>query len=601
MYNQSYFNEGKPNSSVYIKLSQKVKKNKKGLKKLKIAVLSSSTLDIIQDYLIVELARRGIKGILLFLPPNQFEQQILDDNSTLYEFNPDIVFLIPNIEDLCVNDIGFIKENLIKVLMKRYKLWISELRKKCDATILATNFQATLITPSALDDGQSPKSLNAIIIENNSSLSKYCKKKENCCIFDLNNLILTFGSKDWTDQRFFYIGKIRQSYNAQVFFADAIARILAAILFTPRKCIVLDADNTLWGGVVGEEGINGIELSDSFPGNVYKEFQKYLLRQRARGIILAIVSKNNEDDVLSVLKNHKDSLLKPKHFSCFKINWKDKARNIIEVAEELNIGLDSIVFIDDNPVEREWVKNKISDVLIPDLPSSPTEYINSIEKLEAFDFLSITNEDKKRADMYYQEGKRKKEKIKFNTIEDFLKNLKMEASVEDINQNNLKRVIQLLNKTNQFNLTVRRHNETDLRNIIKNGGIGITLRLKDKFGDSGLIGLAIANSKNAEKNCWGIDSFLLSCRVLGRKVEDLLLSLINEKIKSKHKKTYTYLEGEFIKGKKNSQVSDFFPKRGFKILNGYDNRWSRDVLKYPIERPKYIQVNFDGPKVRKKA
>ena len=198
-------------------------------------------------------------------------------------------------------------------------------------------------------------------------------------------------------------------------------------------------------------------------------------------------------------------------------------------------------------------------------------------------------------------GKRKKEKIKFHTIEDFLKNLKMEASVEDINQNNLKRVIQLLNKTNQFNLTVRRHNETNLRNIIKNGGIGITLRLKDKFGDSGLIGLAIANSKNAEKNCWIIDSFLLSCRVLGRNVEDLLLSLINEKIKSKHKKTYTYLEGEFIKGKKNNQVSDFFPKRGFKILNGYDNRWSRDVLKYPIERPKYIQVNFDGPKVRKKA
>ena len=343
--------------------------------------------------------------------------------------------------------------------------------------------------------------------------------------------------------------------------SSAISRTLSAIYFAPKKCIILDADNTLWGGVVGEEGLDGIELSEFYPGNVYKEFHRYLLRLRKKGVILAIVSKNNENDVLNTLKKHKDSLLKPKHISCYRINWLDKAKNIKEVAKELNIGLDAIVFIDDNPVEREWVKKTIPEVIVPDLPSSPIEYISSIESLEAFDFLQISDEDKNRPKMYYQEKKRKEEKEKICNVDDFLKGLRMEASVENINEKNLKRVIQLLNKTNQFNLTVKRHNESELKKILNQDSIGLTLRLKDKFGDSGLVALAIAYDESKKRNCWKIDSFLLSCRVLGRQVEDLLLSLVSELILADNKNNQVFLEGEFIKGKKMNKYLTFSKKR----------------------------------------
>ena len=254
--------------------------------------MSSFTVDVIENYLIVELARRGIKGILCFFPINQFEQQILDNSSDLYKFNPDLVIFFPSIEDMCTNEIGYIKQRLIKGLTQRYKFWINQLRKKSKSTIVAANYQTDFLNPFALDEGQDPRNLNTIISENNQILSKFCKAKENCFIFDLYNLLFKFGSKNWTDIRFLYIGQIRQSYKAQIFLAEAISRMLAAIFFVPKKCIILDADNTLWGGVIGEEGIDGIELSDSYPGNVFKDFHKYLLRQRSRGVILAIVSKN---------------------------------------------------------------------------------------------------------------------------------------------------------------------------------------------------------------------------------------------------------------------------------------------------------------------
>ncbi len=586
IFDKKFNSEKKITSSTYFKISAEVKNNLFNLKEKKIIIISSFTIEIIENYLIVELARRGIKGNLKFLPINQFEQNIFKKDSDLYKFIPDTIILFPSLEDFCEDAIGVLKKKSIEGFIDRYKSWIEELRRNCNSQILAANLQVS----SMLNELKNEENINFLIAKTNLSLLNFCKKIENCFIFDYYNSLHTFGTKSWTDLKYFYIGKIRQSYDAQIFLASSISRTLSAIYFIPKKCLVLDADNTLWGGVLGEDGIGGIELSEAYPGNVYKEFHKYLLRQRQKGIILAIVSKNNEDDVIKTLLEHEDSLLKPHHISSYRINWNDKVKNIKEISDELNIGLDSLVFIDDNPVEREWVKNRLPEVVVPDLPSSPTLYIDTIEHLEVFDFTDISNEDKKRTKMYKDEGRRKKEKKKFGSIEEFLSELKMKATVERVNKNNLKRVVQLINKTNQFNLTLRRHNESDIQKIFRQDAIGITVRISDKFGDSGLVGLAIAKKKR-DKNIWNIDSFLLSCRVLGRKIEDLLLSLLSEKILLVEKSKEIILEGEFREGKKNQQVADFFQKRSFKILDGYDNTWVRDIKKFPIKRPKYIQVN----------
>ncbi len=600
-FEEKFFDEENLKTATYFKLSQRIKDNKSHLKKKKIAIISSFTIDVIENYLFVELARRGIYSNFKFFPINQFEQQILDTGSDLYKFRPDVVILFPLVEDLCEDKLGFINKTTIQKFLKRFENWIFELRKKSNAVILSSNLELSSFFPKLISDTQDTRSMNFIINNANLKLIKFCNKIEDCYLFDYKNTIFSFGSINWTDSRFFFLAKIRQSQKGQIFLSKVIARYISAIFSIPKKCIVVDADNTLWGGVIGEEGLGGIDLSDSYPGNVFKEFHKYLLRQRSRGVILALASKNNEIDVINTLKSHKDSILKPKHFSSVRINWNDKARNIKQIASELNIGLDSIVFVDDNPVEREWIKNEIPEVSVPNLPEDPLKYIDCLERMEAFDFLSISNEDKNRAEMYYNESKRRKEKDKSNSLEQFLKGLKMKAQLEEIDSTNLKRVVQLLGKTNQFNLTIRRHKESEIKEMLSNGAIGITLRLSDKFGDSGLIGVAIAKLINQSFASWKVDSFLLSCRVLGRNVEDLLLSLLCERIKSQSKHRKIILEGEYIEGKKNHQVSDFYSKRGFKSSNGFNNKWFRDIYKYPVNRPQHIKVKSNEKRIRKQT
>ena len=588
-------------TSAYLKLARKIKNSRFNFLKKKIAIISSFTSDVIENFFFVELARRGILGNLKFFPTNQFEQNILDEKSLLYEFQPDVVILLPLIEDLWENNKGEVEKSRIQKIFQRYKLWISDLKKKSDSVVIASNFQISYYYPSSLADSQNSDSIAFSINEINKKLTRFCSQFEDCFIFDYQKTIFSIGFKNLSDQKLFFLGKIRQSLQGQIILSSSLARQIAAVFYVPKKCLVLDADNTLWGGIVGEEGINGIELSDSYPGSVFKEFHKYLLRLRSNGILLAISSKNNEEDVFNVFKNHPDSILKKKHFSSHRINWNDKAKNIKEISKELNIGLDSIVFIDDNPIEREWVNKKLPEVLVPNLPSDPINYIKCLEKLEAFDFLVSSKEDKKRATMYSQEINRNKEKQKSNSLDQFLKGLKMEARYEEINKSNIKRVAQLINKTNQFNLTLRRHRESDIKVLLNKNAISVTLRLNDKYGDIGLIAVAIAGTDKTNGNVWEIDTFLLSCRALGRNIEDLLLFILCEKIKSNSKKSKILIEGKFNQAKKNNQVATFYPDRNFKRLKNFENKWYRDIINDPFNKPAHIKVLDNEKRSRKKT
>jgi len=383
------------------------------------------------------------------------------------------------------------------------------------------------------------------------------------------------------------LARIPFGVKAQIEIGKVIARTIAAIYTTPCKCLVLDLDNTLWGGVLGEDGIAGIKLSDDYPGNVYKSFQRTILGLRDQGVLLAIASKNNINDALDVMEKHTDCLIKKKHISSIQINWKDKATNLYKIARELNIGLNSIAFFDDNPVEREWIIEQVPDVRVINVPENPMFYSRALLNSRLFDKVNMTSEDTSRAEMYKHEKRRSEFHIKSKSVDDFLRGLKMSAKIGLVEDITLSRVEQLINKTNQYNLTCRRYTAEEIKDIISSGGVAIWISVKDKFGDSGIVGTAIAKKQN--NNEWIIDTFLLSCRVIGRKLESILLYYLCKLVKGKKG---VILYGEYIPTSKNNLINDFFIKFNFNEVINKENYWSCNLRETNISPSDFINVEF---------
>ena len=291
-----------------------------------------------------------------------------------------------------------------------------------------------------------------------------------------------------------------------------------------KKCIVLDLDNTLWGGIIGEDGQDGIALSLKPPGNSFMAFQQALRDYYDRGIILAINSRNNEDEAMEVIRTHPNMILKENHFAARRINWKDKVENLKELAEELNISLDSMVFLDDDPVNRQLVQTLLPEVLTPELPENPEEYVAFLNSLAYFDSNIITNEDLMRGNFYVTERLRREEERNFTNKEDFLRNLNLELIIYEDSSSHLERLSQLTEKTNQFNTLKKPLSTEEISQYIKSPQHTVFYaKLRDKFGDHGIIAFALAKR---DENSWNIESFLMSCRVFGRNVENAFLGEI---------------------------------------------------------------------------
>ena len=349
-----------------------------------------------------------------------------------------------------------------------------------------------------------------------------------------------------------------------------------AFLGKSKKCIVLDLDNTLWGGVVGEDGLDGIKLGSTPPGNAFVEFQKRLLALHQRGIILAINSKNNFDDAMHVIKNHPSMILREDHFASIKINWIDKVSNLKEIATELNIGLDSMVFFDDDPINREFVKMNIPQVHTVDIDDDPAMYAQILMQLNEFDLLQITEDDSKRGSMYLEE-KNRKNLMESTTLDDFLKQLEIKTKIKKVDQFSLPRISQLSLKTNQFNLTTKRYQEEDILKFSQDEKILVYgAEVKDKFGDNGITGVYIIKKHNNEE--WFIDTFLLSCRVIGRRIEDALMANILKQAKQEGVKR---VKAQFIPTQKNHPASNFLPSYGFTLEGDYWVFSLENEIKYP--------------------
>ncbi len=382
---------------------------------------------------------------------------------------------------------------------------------------------------------------------------------KNVKIFDLNSFTntLTIPLVDW---KFFFTSQLIINPKLAKPFAGWFEKNLRAINLNRKKCLILDCDNTLWGGVVGEDGTHGIKIGLDYPGICFKNFQKLILELSQKGIILAICSKNNLEDVLDVWRNNPNNLINDKIISAYRINWQDKASNIKSIADELNIGLDSLVFLDDNPIERGLVKELLPEVEVPEFPEKPYDLVNFFWKLfnEYFLTYELTNEDLKKSNQYKENFFRNESKKIFDNLDEYLSSLAIEIDIFSANDSNLLRIAQMTQKTNQFNLTTKRYTEDQLRVLISDGAFVFCAQVKDKFGDNGITVAAIIT--HTDNDQLHLDSYLLSCRILGREIEKVVLLKILTLVNPQNQK---FLNATYIPTSKNAQAANFLEKTGF--------------------------------------
>lgn len=378
-------------------------------------------------------------------------------------------------------------------------------------------------------------------------------------IADIDAAAHNAGRTSVIDDKLYYIAKMPFSTDFLPYAAECVFKVIDAVSGKFKKCAVLDLDNTLWGGVIGDDGLDGIEIGELGRGHVFTDLQKWLKELKKRGILLAVCSKNNEDAAKEPFLKHPEMVLKLEDFSIFVANWQDKASNIITIQQVLNIGMDSLVFIDDNPFERNTVRSLIPDITVPELPDDPAEYLDFLKQLDLFETASYSAEDAGRTDQYRAEAGRVMLQASFGSFDDYLKSLEMVAEAKPFDKFHFPRIAQLTQRSNQFNLRTVRYSEEEVAAIAADERhITLYFTLKDKFGDNGLISVVILDKM--PDNALFISEWLMSCRVLKRGMEEFI---INTVIETAAKNGFTTVIGEYIKTAKNSMVADIYGHLGF--------------------------------------
>ena len=541
---------------------------------IKVAFLSSFTVDPLVDFTIVEAAACSI-GLQTYIAPfGQISQEILNPASGLYHFTPDVTILAAEADSLANNPIEAF-ETLV-TLSKTFK-------EKGTGILVVCTFMAGPLWP-----------LHILQTEHKIQLAKANQSLRECfagdCrvqVCDLDSVAAYLGYANSISPEMSAMARIPFSEGFLVLLAKKLVAHLKAKAGIICKCLVLDCDNTLWGGIIGEDGINEIALGPDWPGREYVNFQKVILELYQQGVILGINSKNNEQDVMQVLREHPHMILKEEHFAAIIVNWDPKPQNMRKLAEQMNIGLDSLVFVDDNPAERQLMRQMQPQVEVLDLPDNPALFEKALRETSFFAKASLTEEDKKRGEIYAAQRKRMELQKSSVSFDDYLKSLEMICSIRLAEEKDVKRAAQLTQRTNQFNLTTCRYSEADIKAMMGNPNWRIyVLGLKDKFGDNGTVGLAIVE---IQPKCWRVDTFLMSCRVIGRQVEDALVDRI---CRDAVKAGRASVSAEYVPTAKNNLVADFWDKMGFSRQSTEAHRiqYAKELTDYKSPRFAYLQI-----------
>jgi len=536
---------------------------------LNIVVLRNITLEPIEPYLLYCAQKLGFKAKVTFGEYDNIFQEAVGGQKDVVHPDVDFIFVFATLEmvspELALHYTSLSAEQ-VAAETERIREYVqhvlSGIRRQTNAVILWHGFEWRPHPALGILDSQSSTGQNATVGTLNEIVKGLLQNVGNAYFVDLNLCLIRLGAAQFYDYRYWHIARAPFTRQALREIAMEDFKFVRALRGRARKCLVLDCDNTLWGGIVGEEGLAGIKLARTHPGSAFYEFQQEVVNLYHRGVIIALCSKNNEADVWEVFRKHPDMVLKEAHIATAQINWRDKATNLRQIAMDLNIGLDSLVFIDDSEFETALVRETLPEVSVIHIP--PTKVMESKEILAScglFDTLSLSPEDKKRGAMYKAETERKSLRTQAGDLEAYLRALDMVLEVCLADEFTIPRIAQLTQKTNQFNLTTKRYSEDEIRALARGKRSDVVyVRLTDRFGDSGIVGVCILKYDKARALC---DTFLLSCRVLGRGVEDAFLIQV---LKLARQRGAKIAIGEYRPTVKNGQVSDFYVKRGFEVV-----------------------------------
>jgi len=528
----------------------------------RLVLLSNATASIIAPAIAATGLRYGLRVKVTEPVFGQIFQSVLDPKSDLYRVRPHAVLLGLDHRafdlDQEVTGDGSAADAKVRAAIEQISLLSENIHKYSDATVIV---QTIVPPPGALFghlDGVLPGTRLYAVEQFNASLRRHTRNSTDV-LLDLASLAASVGTIRWHDPVMWHAAKLPFAGEFIPLYADHVCRILSALRGWSRKCLVLDLDNTLWGGEIGDSGVEGIVLGQGDPiGEAFLEVQRSALDLRQRGIVLAVCSRNDEETARLPFRNHPDMLLREEHVAVFYANWRHKADNLQEIAQTLNLGLDSLVFLDDSPAERAAVRARVPMVATPELPADPAYYPLVLTSAGYFESLAFVPEDQQRASYYEANAKRVSLQQRAGGIDDYLASLKMQVSLKPFDALGRARITQLINKTNQFNLTTRRYAEDQVKAMEEDPSVyTLQVRLSDSFGDSGMISVVICRK---QANLWQIDTWLMSCRVLGRKVENAVL---NRLVADARAAGAECLIGSYIPTPKNKLVEDHYEKLGF--------------------------------------
>lgn len=569
---------------------------------LRLGIVHTYTSDLLDPWL--NLAA-GLQGLALqtYHAPYGLILQEAQEKSGLVQHQPDVTLLLLRREDLhpdLARPIGGCnparQDDLRRETLDRLEGLLSRFRAQKAGQIVLTVLPSVHSPGLGIYDAQSERSESAWWAATKADIGRLVRESMKASLFlDLDEVLLQLGREAFFDRRLWYSARFPFSPQAAREVARRVVNVGAVIKLPKAKVIVLDADNTLWGGVIGEDGMGGIALGPDYPGNLYVEFQRRLLDYQQRGFILALCSKNNPADLDQVLKEHPHQVLRDEHFAAKRVNWLPKPDNLVALAEELNLGLDSFVFIDDSDHECAVVRHALPQVEVVQTPAKPLHLPGCLENVARLEVLTLTAEDLAKTDLYAQERRRRE--LKDNVagtgadLGAYLASLEMRMRVGFDDATHLGRLSQLTQKTNQFNLTTRRYDERQMQEFVRSDAWLVAhFSLADVFGDSGIVGLALLRLMTSGKA--ELDTFLMSCRVIGRAAESAFLHAVLRRLAERGVREVL---AEYVPTPKNVLVENFLPEHGFEPFG--EGRYRRDLQKAPPSPESAFPIVVEVPRI----
>jgi len=546
----------------------------------RLALLGDTATQQLAALLIVLFAEHGIHLEVFEGPFDAIELQVHDANSDLFRFAPDAIVILNSVQALRMRYYrrpGSGKEFLDQEMRRIAGIW-DLVRERTSAPVIQSTLALPIERIFGNFDHKVADSLYAVVTALNLKIAEAARTRAQILLNDVEAIASHVGRRHWFDNRFWNMYKTFCALEHLPLVAQNIVDVVLSIRGRTVKCVVLDLDNTLWGGVIGDDGLNGIQLSAHGDGESFYEFQLFLREIQRRGILLAVCSKNSLENALKPFLEHPEMVLRRDDIAVFTANWENKADNIRRIRETLNIGFDSMVFLDDNPFERNLVRTLLPGVIVPELPEEPADYIRAIAELNLFETSSFSAEDTQRTELYRQRAAREETQSSFASVEEYLQSLETEILVTRFDTRRIARIAQLFQRSNQFNLTTNRRSQAECEELMRDPGYyPIYAELRDRLGDHGLISIVIAQHQEQELF---LTDWLMSCRVLTRGVEQHLMNHIVEFAAGRG---YRWIAGEYRPTAKNSMVKNFYAQFGFEAESDGSQgsiRWRLDVSAY---------------------